>query len=324
MSSQTTPSGTARVPFSFELYPPRSVSNEEALHETVRRLAAAGPDFLSVTYGAGGSTGGRSLDVLRFIRQHTDVEPLAHLTCVGNTYAGAAALIREFLDAGILSFLALRGDPPLGETEAYLGDLESAAQLVQLIDRVQAERAPYEETPVPGIPGAAQVAPRRRVNIAVAAFPKGHPRSAHRTQDVEALLAKQAAGATFAITQLFFHPDDYLAFLDRARAAGVTIPILPGIMPITSPNRLARVLELTGEAVRRARHRPRRRADARGAPGDRHRVGGAPGPRGRRGRSSRCPPVRLQPARHRAHRPRRSRHPPGTAPLGPTSRKERP
>lgn len=247
MSSQTAPSGTARVPFSFELYPPRSVSNEEALHETVRRLAAAGPDFLSVTYGAGGSTGGRSLDVLRFIRQHTDVEPLAHLTCVGNTYAGAAALIREFLDAGILSFLALRGDPPLGETEAYLGDLESAAQLVQLIDRVQAERAPYEETPVPGIPGAAQVAPRRRVNIAVAAFPKGHPRSAHRTQDVEALLAKQAAGATFAITQLFFHPDDYLAFVDRARAAGVTIPILPGIMPITSPNRLARVLELTGE-----------------------------------------------------------------------------
>ncbi|KJQ54606.1 methylenetetrahydrofolate reductase [Microbacterium sp. SA39] len=247
MSSETETSGTPRVPFSFELYPPRSESSEEALHETVRRLAAVGPEFLSVTYGAGGSTGGRSLDVLRFIREHTDVEPLAHLTCVGNTYAGAAALIREFLDAGILSFLALRGDPPQGHDEPFLGDLESAAQLVQLIDRAQAERAPYEESPVPGFPGAARVSPRRKVNIAVAAFPKGHPRATHRTQDVEALLAKQAAGATFAITQLFFHQDDYLAFVERARAAGVTIPILPGIMPITSPARLARVLELTGE-----------------------------------------------------------------------------
>lgn len=236
-----------RVPFSFELYPPRTQSSEQALHETVRQLADAGPDFISVTYGAGGSTGGRSLEVLRFIRENTDVEPLAHLTCVGNTYAGAAALIREFLDAGILSFLALRGDPPLGQTEPFLGDLESSAQLVQLIDRVQAEYAPYEETPIPGLPGAARITSRREVNIAVAAFPKGHPRAVHRTQDVEALLAKQAAGATFAITQLFFHSDDYLAFVERARAAGVTIPILPGIMPITSPARLTRVLELTGE-----------------------------------------------------------------------------
>lgn len=247
MSSESPTLAAARVPFSFELYPPRSPSSEEALHETVHRLAVAGPDFLSVTYGAGGSTGGRSLEVLRYIRENTDVEPLAHLTCVGNTYAGAATLIREFLDAGILSFLALRGDPPAGQAEPFLGDLESAAQLVQLIDRAQAERAPYEESPVPGIPAAARVAPRRRVSIAVAAFPKGHPRSAHRMQDVEALLAKQAAGATFAITQLFFHSDDYLAFVERARTAGVAIPILPGIMPITSPNRLSRVLELTGE-----------------------------------------------------------------------------
>ncbi|MEJ1092531.1 methylenetetrahydrofolate reductase [Microbacterium istanbulense] len=240
-----------RVPFSFELYPPRSSATDDALHETIRYLAAAGPDFLSVTYGAGGSTGGRSLEVLRHIRATTDVEPLAHLTCVGNTYIDAARLIREFLDAGILSFLALRGDPPANrpEGEPFLGDLESAAQLVQLIDRVQAERAPYEESPVPGVPGAVRVAPRRHVNIAVAAFPNGHPRSAYSSQHVEALLAKQAAGATFAITQLFFHADHYLAFVERARRAGVTIPILPGIMPITSPARLARVLELTGEEL---------------------------------------------------------------------------
>lgn len=245
------PSREAAVPFSFELYPPRSRDREAQLHETIRCLAAAGPRFISVTYGAGGSTGGRSLEVLRHIRATTSVEPLAHLTCVGNTYAGAAALIREFLDAGITSFLALRGDPPAGadEGEPFLGDLESAAQLVQLIERVQAERAPYTEASIPGLPGAARVEPRRRVQVSVAAFPNGHPRSRHSSEHLDALLAKEAAGATLAITQLFFHADVYLSFVERARAAGVTMPILPGIMPITSRARLTRVLELTGETL---------------------------------------------------------------------------
>ena len=239
------------VPFSFEVYPPKSEAGVLALHETIRQLAAARPRFISVTYGAGGSTGGRSLDLLRHILRETDVAPLAHLTCVGSTYAGANALIREFLDAGITSFLALRGDPPAGvaEDEIFLGDLESSAQLVQLIDRVQAERAPYAERAIPGVPGAVQVEPRPRVDIAVAAFPNGHPRSRHPREHIDALLAKQAAGATLAITQLFFHADDYLAFVQRSRDAGVTIPILPGIMPITSPARLRRVLELSGEEL---------------------------------------------------------------------------
>jgi methylenetetrahydrofolate reductase (NADPH) len=252
-SSASAPCSEApgRVPFSFELYPPKSDARETALHETIQHLAAARPQFISVTYGAGGSTGGRSLEVLRYIRRETDVEPLAHLTCVGNTYAGATALIREFLDADIVSFLALRGDPPAGsdETDAFLGDLESAAQLTQLIGRVQAERSPYTEYGVPGLPGAARVHPRRRVQVAVAAFPNGHPRSRHPREHIDALVAKQAAGATLAITQLFFHADDYLGFVAQARQAGVTIPILPGIMPITSPARLRRVLELSGEAL---------------------------------------------------------------------------
>ena len=242
---------TPPVPVSFEVYPPRSEAGFPALHETIRHLAAVDPRFISVTYGAGGSTGGRSLELLTHTPRETHVEPLAHLTCVGSTYAGANALIREFLDAGITSFLALRGDPPAGasEDDAFLGDLESAAQLVQLIDRVQAERAPYTEAPFPGVPGAVRVEQRTKVDIAVAAFPNGHPRSRHATQDIDALLAKQAAGATLAITQLFFHADDYLGFVERARAAGVTIPILPGIMPVTSPVRLRRVLELTGEPL---------------------------------------------------------------------------
>jgi methylenetetrahydrofolate reductase (NADPH) len=242
---------TPPVPISFEVYPPRSDAGFAALHETIRHLASADPRFISVTYGSGGSTGGLSLQLLTHIRRETQVEPLAHLTCVGNTYAAANALIREFLDVGITSFLALRGDPPAGasEDDAFLGDLESAAQLVQLIDRVQAERAPYTEAPIPGVPGAARIEKRPRVDIAVAAFPNGHPRARHASADIDALLAKQAAGATLAITQLFFHADDYLGFVQRSRAAGVTIPILPGIMPITSPNRLRRVLELTGECL---------------------------------------------------------------------------
>jgi len=238
---------TPPVPVSFEVYPPRTEAGWPVLHETIRHLASVDPRFISVTYGAGGSTGGRSLELLTHIRRETTVEPLAHLTCVGSTWAGANALIREFLDAGITSFLALRGDPPDGATEddAFLGDLESAAQLVQLIDRVQAEREPYAEAPIPGVPGAARVDRRTDVDIAVAAFPSGHPRSRHATEHIDALLAKEAAGATLAITQLFFDADDYLGFVQRSREAGVTIPILPGMMPITSPARLRRTLELT-------------------------------------------------------------------------------
>ncbi|WP_396668544.1 methylenetetrahydrofolate reductase [Microbacterium sp. R86528] len=239
------------VPISFEVYPPRSEAAWPKLHQTIQRLATVNPRFISVTYGAGGTTGGRSLELLSHILNETHVEPLAHLTCVGSTYETTNALIREFLDAGIGSFLALRGDPPPGvsEDDQFLGDLESAAQLVQLIDRVQAERTPYREEPVPGVPGAARVARRDNIDIAVAAFPNGHPRSRYANEHIEALLAKQAAGATLAITQLFFHADDYLSFVQRSRAAGVTIPILPGIMPVTTPARLRRTIELSGEPM---------------------------------------------------------------------------
>lgn len=241
----------SRVPISFELYPPRTDAGHVSLNRTIDHLASIDPTFISVTYGAGGTAGGRSLEVLRSIRDRTRVDPLAHLTCVGNTYAGATTLIREFLDAGILSFLALRGDPPEGASEGdeFLGDLGSAAELVQLIDRVHAERVQYSETSLTGVPGAAVVGSRGRARIAVAAFPNGHPRSRGVGQDIDMLLSKQAAGATLAITQLFFHADHYLAFVAKARAAGVTIPILPSIMPITSPARLRRVLELSGEEL---------------------------------------------------------------------------
>lgn len=237
--------------FSFELYPPRSGPAELELYRSLDHLVAADPEFVSVTYGANGSTRGRSLRILRHLLKNTPVAPMAHLTCVGTTYAQAARAIRDFLDVGITSFLALRGDPPQGAAEGddFLGDLGSAGELVQLIHSVQAARAPFTERPVPGFPGATRIAEGERVTIAVAAFPNGHARSRSIEQDLDTLLAKQAAGANLAITQLFFHADDYLGFVERARSAGVTMRILPGIMPVLSPRRLQRVLELSGESV---------------------------------------------------------------------------
>ena len=235
--------------FSFELYPPRTPAAEVALLDSLDHLVAAGPEFISVTYGASGSSKGASLDVLEKVLAKTSA--MAHLTCVGSSYDEAGRLIRDFLDAGVTSFLALRGDPPAGATEGddFLGDLGSAGELVQLIHRVQAERVPFRQLDVPGFPGAKRLGSGEKVTIAVAAFPNGHPRSRSVEQDLDTLLAKEAAGANLAISQLFFHADDYLRFVDHARAAGVTMRILPGVMPVLSPQRLHRIVELTDERM---------------------------------------------------------------------------
>jgi len=218
---------TDAVAVSFEVYPPRSPEKMPDLQESIRVLDSVGPDFISVTFGAGGSSTRDSLDVLRFIRDESHATPLAHLTCVGTTRKEAAELVSTFLGEGITHFLALRGDLPEGTLEHH-GELHHAVDLVALM---------HELTEVPK--------PLER--IAVAAFPNGHPESHSLDHDVETLLRKQEAGATLAITQLFFYTQHYLAFVEKAHAAGVTIPILPGLMPITSPGRLNRVLELSGE-----------------------------------------------------------------------------
>ncbi|WP_411698889.1 methylenetetrahydrofolate reductase [Conyzicola sp.] len=252
MNSATAAATTVERPtFSFELYPPRSAAAEETLLASLEHLVAAGPEFISVTYGANGSSRSSSLAVLLRLLAETDVKAMAHLTCVGSSYADATRLIREFLDAGVTSFLALRGDPPAGsgEGDRFLGDLGSAGELVQLIHRVQAEREQFSLNDVPGFPGAKRLSSGHKVTIAVAAFPNGHPRSRSVEQDLDTLLAKEAAGANLAITQLFFHADDYLRFVDQARAAGVTMRILPGIMPVVSAQRLRRIVELTDEKL---------------------------------------------------------------------------
>jgi len=239
--------------FSFELYPPRSAAAESSLFEAIDQLTAVSPEFISVTYRPTGDDRAASLAILdRLIREHR-VHAMAHLTCVGSSFGEASRVIREFLDAGVTSFLALRGDPPEGahEGDDFLGDFRSAGELVQLIHNVQAERSPFTIHDVPGFPTAKRLRKGEKVTIAVATFPNGHPRSRSRSQDIDTLLAKEAAGANLAITQLFFHSDEYLGFVEEARAAGVTMRILPGIMPVLSVARLNRMLELSGEAVPR-------------------------------------------------------------------------
>ena len=215
------------VPVSFEVYPPRSAEKMPDLQESIRVLDSVEPDFISVTFGAGGSSTRDSLDVLRFIRDESSATPLAHLTCVGTTRQEASELVVSFLAEGITHFLALRGDLPGGALEHH-GELHHAVDLVALMHELPDAPKPLER-------------------IAVAAFPNGHPESHSLDHDVETLLRKQEAGATLAVTQLFFYTEHYLNFVEKAHTAGVTIPILPGLMPITSPGRLNRVLELSGE-----------------------------------------------------------------------------
>ena len=213
----------SKVQISFEVYPPRKPEAMGELQEAILKLSSIGAEFISVTFGAGGSETKNSLEVLKFIKENSGSTPLAHLTCVGTTSEQAAAIVEEFRQRGINDFLALRGDLPQSGQLPH-GALERADQLVTLISQS-----------------------RTSGKIAVAAFPNGHPESHDSRRDIDALLAKQEAGADFAITQLFFYARDYFNFMDLARSRGVRIPVIPGIMPITSSKRLTRVLELTEE-----------------------------------------------------------------------------
>jgi methylenetetrahydrofolate reductase (NADPH) len=222
---------TGEIRVSFEVYPPRDQNSGESLESSILELAKLNPEFISVTFGAGGSSTKNSLAVLKFILENTSASALAHLTCVGHSFLETKALVNEFMDEGITDFLALRGDPQAGMPSEPKGELKSSSELVQLISQVHQERGNT----------------RSDLKVAVATFPNGHPDSDSIAQDIQALLAKQSAGADYAITQLFFFAADYVAFVKLAREAGVSIPILPGIMPVTSMQRLNRVIELTGE-----------------------------------------------------------------------------
>ncbi len=239
---------TGRPTLSYELFPPRNPDAAPRTWQTVRALEATRPDFVSVTYGASGRTRTTSRALVSRILRETTLTPIAHLTCVGASREDVTTIVAEFLDEGVRSFLALRGDPPAGETSwrPHPEGLTSAAELVELLRSLEAERCAAD--PAQAVRGLV-----RPLSIAVAAFPRGNaPAGRTRAQDVAALRAKQQAGADFAITQVVYEASDYVELVAEARAAGVTIPIVPGLLATTDPARLLRTQELTGVPVPRA------------------------------------------------------------------------
>jgi methylenetetrahydrofolate reductase (NADPH) len=225
-------SEAAPVALSYELFPPRSPAAAETLWTTIRELETTTPDYVSVTYGASGSNRDTAVELINRLVLETTLRPLAHLTCVGNTPEELAGIIGQLLDTGVRGILALRGDRPQDGAPPVAGSLRYAQDLIELIRRVEQRRS--------ALLCAGKIA------VGVAAYPTRHPESPSEDHDVEVLLAKQRSGADFAITQVYFRAEQYADLLTRARRAGVTIPIIPGVMPFTSLRRVKRLGELSG------------------------------------------------------------------------------
>ena len=213
--------------FSFEFFPPKTEAGERNLYAALSELRTLEPSFVSVTYGAGGSTRSKTIEIVKRIRDEYGLEAMAHFTCVGGTVSELHATLDEMRQAGIDNVLALRGDPPAGEEEwtKTEGGLEYSRELVQLI----AADYPFA--------------------IGAACFPETHIHAASPEEDLQHLVEKVGAGADFLITQLFFDNAFYFDFLRRARETGITVPIIPGIMPITRVGQIERMAAMCGSAI---------------------------------------------------------------------------
>lgn len=214
-----------RPSISFEFFPPKSEQGVATLWAAISELEDLDPSFVSVTYGAGGTTRDRTIDITARIVSDTSLLPVGHLTCVGATENELRAVLEEYRAAGVRNILALRGDPPTGpgaKWEATAGGLNYASELVALARSVA------------------------DFSIGVAAFPDPHPASGSFAVDIEVLRHKERAGASFAVTQFFFEAEAYFALVSRARDAGITLPIIPGIMPVTNLAQISRFATLSG------------------------------------------------------------------------------
>lgn len=216
------------IAVSFEFFPPKTEKMERALWDAIRRLEPLSPRFVSVTYGAGGSTRERTHATVARILRETSLTPAAHLTCVGATKEEVNAVIRAYRDVGVRHIVALRGDPPSGTGTAYTphpGGYESSADLVRGIKNIG------------------------EFEVSVAAYPEKHPESPDVEADLDMLQAKVDAGADRAITQFFFNNADFFRFLERVQARGITIPITPGIIAIHNFQQVARFAERCGASI---------------------------------------------------------------------------
>ena len=221
--------GSKALTYSFEFFPPKDIEGEERLWAAMSALESIAPDFISVTYGAGGSTRDRTIRITSEITARTHIPTVAHLTCVGSSRTELVDILSKYRDAGIKSILALRGDPtggPRAPWSATEGGLNHADELVTLA----AEFGGF--------------------SIGVAAFPDGHPSSdGDIDKDVQVLLEKEKRGATFATTQFFFEVDKWKSLVDKLAAKGSSLPIIPGILPVTNVKQLNRMAELSGTPI---------------------------------------------------------------------------
>ena len=214
--------------FSFEFFPPKDEAGEEVLWRSISELEPLDPTFVSVTYGAGGTTRDRTVAITGRIARETSMLPMAHLTCVGHTTAELTRILRSLADAGVRNVLALRGDPLAGPGTAWVsteGGIDYASELVGFIRSAS------------------------DLCVGVAAFPEGHRDAATLDEDVAVLKAKRDAGAEFAITEMVLRASDYFGLVERAAAAGVEFPIIPGIMPILNFSSMAKMVELSGREI---------------------------------------------------------------------------
>ena len=214
--------------FSFEFFPPKDEAGEEVLWRSISELEPLRPTFVSVTYGAGGTTRDRTIAITRRIARETSMLPMAHLTCVGHTTDELTRILQSLVDSGVRNVLALRGDPPDGPGTEWVstpGGIEYASELVSLIREVS------------------------DLSVGVAAFPEGHRDAASLDDDVAVLKAKHDAGAEFAVTEMVLRASDYFGLVERAHAAGVDFPVIPGIMPILNFNSMAKMVELSGREI---------------------------------------------------------------------------
>ena len=220
------------VQVSFEFFPPATPAGEASLASCADQLAPLGPEFVSVTYGAGGTTQDRTQQAIERLARETDMAVAGHLTCVGATRSAVGDVIDGYLGAGVRHIVALRGDAPKGQDDgAVEGGYADAADLVAGIRR-HVEGTDAED-----------------VQISVGAYPEVHPKAASAQADLDSLKRKLDAGADRAITQYFFDTDVFLRFLDSARRAGITAPIVPGIMPVTNFANIRRFSERCGTAI---------------------------------------------------------------------------